>query len=543
MSNLAVRDDLFGFVRAFLTPRQGVDDNTNPKPEQGGEATNAPPESPADVPAPGATPTSGMPQPTGTRALPEAGYGGAPVYVPPGLSKEDEQLLAQSQSYRILQAQQAEAQRQALEQYRWSQLVGGVSGIAGGLTGGSFAGTPAAAPPGSDFASGSPMLTLDAIKGFESDALKAKQAAEAKASAIAFAKEHGVSDADINAAIAGGDYSKLRELAGKRIDPKESAEGQQAQLAAKKAQEFDQVMRDPDLVGRLMAATGTNDPAILRSLYLTGKLDTVLEKAAQGGPDYAEYIKAYPGGVDAKTGRPFSYADYLAAKQANASPTGGQRKTLLENIAKQHDKAWEAGDQARLSLGNVAQRYQLLREGKIMTGAIFGTEGARTVAGYLNALGFKTEGLSNAQEMISRTATDVMSAAKTLGANPTDTDRMYIEKAKGGDLSFTQKALEAITRLQMQNNILQQIRANESVDKLLATVQDPETRAQLAQQRINIADYTDAIFQKGHIDIMNRAIADPDPANRQRAMENFDRFYGPGMAQYYFEKRGGAGGQ
>ena len=186
-------------------------------------------------------------------------------------------------------------------------------------------------------------------------------------------------------------------------------------------------------------------------------------------PATAEERKAYgaaedlPMGIDSTTGKPV-YGP--AAQKTNVSLSTVANPILKgvgDQIVAQRETAQTA---ARQTIPFVHQARQALDEGAI-TGQFADQKiWAQKVAG---VFGLPTDSASNTEIFRGAIGEQVLAQIKALGANPSNADRDYIEKIKGGQVTLEEKSLrklldmtEKYARASIQN-------FNADADKLIAT--------------------------------------------------------------------------
>jgi hypothetical protein len=87
-------------------------------------------------------------------------------------------------------------------------------------------------------------------------------------------------------------------------------------------------------------------------------------------------------------------------------------------------------------------RFRQLLDAGAFTGV--GAEQKLLAARVAEALGIPSDKADNTQALMAAAADRVLASIKSLGANPTDSDRIYLEKAKGGNITFSEGALRKI---------------------------------------------------------------------------------------------------
>lgn len=530
---LAVRDDLFGFVNAFLTPRQGADDNTNPKPP-GAEPQNA-----APGPQPAAVPDA-VPQPTGVRAIPEGSV--SPV-ASPGLQPGDDAVLTGSWAWRMMMAQQEQRRKEAEAARGWDTAMSGLAGLASGATGGSYAAGQAgfgnAPRPGSSRETGSDAFTLEELRQFGDDATKLKTQAANQANVAAFKKAHPeMNPADIDAAVAGGDYGQLRTLGLSLTDPQKRAEASSAQERVAKEKEFRMIMSDPALAARVMAATGITDPVMLRAAFDSGKLDDVIANAAKGTSLYQDWLK---------TDQKKSFTQWAEEERSSKATQPAPGKGLWDAQVTRINTAIDISDKQRNGMTTNLQAYRMLNDpnNPVYQGAFWGNETLQHGLSFvMDAMGKQVEGITNAQQLKSYLGEQIVQNAKVFGGQPSEGERAALERVIAPNGTVNKEAVLEIVRGNLRRQTQAQLDTRREVEQGLRVFQDPYSQSMLKEKlnQLNAAlpDVSRELFAPGVIDATRASLASAEtPEQRQALEKEFDKRYGAGWFRYATEQPGG----
>lgn len=134
-------------------------------------------------------------------------------------------------------------------------------------------------------------------------------------------------------------------------------------------------------------------------------------------------------------------ADRDVAKQQGEVRTQAQIAVIRDRVGEYEKTMRPRGLGAVQEITAIHQARQLLDDGALTgPGASW-----QTAAGKLGEFfGINLDSVTNTQALQGVLAERVLSAVKQLGANPSNADRDYLEKAKGGSIAFTEPALRRI---------------------------------------------------------------------------------------------------
>jgi hypothetical protein len=122
---------------------------------------------------------------------------------------------------------------------------------------------------------------------------------------------------------------------------------------------------------------------------------------------------------------------------------GGKAVTeIAKQRVQQYEEKIRPAAHAAVSEIESTHRFRQLLDAGAFTGA--GAEQKLLVARVADALGVPSDKADNTQALMAAAADRVLASIKSLGANPTDSDRVYLEKAKGGNITFSEGALRKI---------------------------------------------------------------------------------------------------
>lgn len=122
---------------------------------------------------------------------------------------------------------------------------------------------------------------------------------------------------------------------------------------------------------------------------------------------------------------------------------GGKAVTEIakQRVQQYEEKIRPAAQGAVNEISSMHTFRQLLDAGAF-TGV--GAEAKLALARAGELLGLPSDKATNTQAMMGAAAERVLSTVKSLGANPSNADREYLEKAKGGSITFTEAGLRRI---------------------------------------------------------------------------------------------------
>jgi hypothetical protein len=204
-------------------------------------------------------------------------------------------------------------------------------------------------------------------------------------------------------------------------------------------------------------------------------LKTLLTKYANQEkirPATAEERKAYgaaedlPMGIDTTTNKPVYGPAGQKTNVSLSTVANPILKGVGDQIVAQRETAQTA---ARQTIPFVHQARQALDEGAI-TGQFADQKiFAQKVAGLF---GLPTDSASNTEVFRGAIGEQVLAQIKSLGANPSNTDRDYIEKIKGGQVTLEEKSLRKLLDITEKYARLSIRNFNTDADKLISTKPD-----------------------------------------------------------------------
>jgi flagellum-specific peptidoglycan hydrolase FlgJ len=122
---------------------------------------------------------------------------------------------------------------------------------------------------------------------------------------------------------------------------------------------------------------------------------------------------------------------------------GGKAVTeIAKQRVQQYEEKIRPAAQAAVSEIESTHRFRQLLDAGAFTGV--GADAKLLAARVADALGLPSDKADNTQALMAAAADRVLASIKSLGANPTDSDRIYLEKAKGGNITFSEGALRKI---------------------------------------------------------------------------------------------------
>lgn len=148
---------------------------------------------------------------------------------------------------------------------------------------------------------------------------------------------------------------------------------------------------------------------------------------------------------------------------------------VVTGINERFDKQLTAAQAAHQSIASIHETRKALDAGAI-TGA--GAEPRLMLAKIGTLFGLPSEAVANTETARAAVGEQVLQSAKTLGANPSNTDRDYIEKVKGGSIALDEKSMRNLLDMQERWARDGVKRSNAMAEKLVAT--DPEKLGRFA---------------------------------------------------------------
>jgi len=493
----AVRKDLFDLIRMFGPANAGgpAQANTNP---------GANPQKPAELPPP--PPPAAMearnqaPEPQGVKVLPQ----GTPIEPTPDVANKvmkapqgaspqqgpiellpgdaDPNLLPpeirDSWMFRYQQAQRAAQYKQAEEQARWQNIVGGVGNIAQIISGGRPTYQQTAAHAGVP----DEMKMGDLYKwkqDFDATRLAAENKQALAKAAEDLTKATGMDPAYARAIIA-SNPEKLAEVGAGRLN--------------------------------------INDDEKERL-----RINTSLKE--QGRPEIRPEIW-----------HAMQQGEKLAIQQAQGQGTPG--KGFTEALVADTKTAIGQADKARDQMTPTQEALRTIQDpnSKLWQGGFYGDPTIQGGAKMLsNLLGQDWSGITDAETLRSRVGQLVMDNAKAFGGQPSEGERQAIKDVIGADGRINRTALETI----MRDNLRRQVQATLNAQTQIAAssktfADDPRSQAYLEQARTRLGEVPDMTKEIFGEPVVQGLLANQTP----EVIADFDKRYGRGMAAYVIAKRG-----
>ncbi len=148
---------------------------------------------------------------------------------------------------------------------------------------------------------------------------------------------------------------------------------------------------------------------------------------------------------------------------------------VVTGINDRFDKQLTAAQAAHQSIASIHETRRALDAG-VITGAA--AEPRLMLAKIGTLFGLPSDAVANTETARAAVGEQVLQSAKTLGANPSNTDRDYIEKVKGGSIALDEKSMRNLLDMQERWARDGVKRSNTMAEKLVAT--DPEKLGRFA---------------------------------------------------------------
>lgn len=160
----------------------------------------------------------------------------------------------------------------------------------------------------------------------------------------------------------------------------------------------------------------------------------------------------------------FDYKSGLKKAGAQNIAVNNTVNPIVKGVGERFNETMDAGQAAIPQIQGIHEARKALDQGAI-TGV--GADPKLMLAKVGNLFGLTNEQASNTEVARSAIGNSVLAKAKTLGANPSNTDRDYIEKVVGGQIQLEETSIRRL--LDMQEKWARQSiqRANEMGGKLL----------------------------------------------------------------------------
>ena len=192
--------------------------------------------------------------------------------------------------------------------------------------------------------------------------------------------------------------------------------------------------RAGDLEGASQVAT------VAKSLAGPEMTDTLKNLAAENKNRVAQGLK------------PLSPLEYETAREkAKASITtvnanvNAAVNPVLKGVSDRFNESVESADSARTQIQSIHEARKALDDGAI-TGAFADKRLLLTKAAGL--FGVPQESVNNTEVLRSAIGSQVLAKAKALGANPSNTDRDYLEKVVGGQIELNEGSIRRLLDMQ-----------------------------------------------------------------------------------------------
>lgn len=301
----------------------------------------------------------------------------------------------------------------------------------------------------------------------------------------------------------------------------ETVEKQEANL---KAEELRTLADNPDFLLSLSQQTG-QPPSVLRAAFSAGKLPEALETTIKATPLYQEWLK---------TDRKVSFTEYAKTEQAGRANQPTPAKSVFDTTFSDATKGVEQGRAALAASPNSVSRYNLITQGGVLTGAVWGhPEVQKWAARAANVFGWDPTLIADSQKFINSATSQSVARAKELGTNPTDRDLRIQQQIQGADTSQTKDALIYLTQFSTRSDLRAMLAANEKLDRLAAMYpNDPDIKRYTDANRIQVPNLVNASFEPEMVDGLRKAKASGNTQDLTDTMADFDRMYGRGLAQY-----------
>jgi hypothetical protein len=150
------------------------------------------------------------------------------------------------------------------------------------------------------------------------------------------------------------------------------------------------------------------------------------------------FNKDKPMQVNTKTGK----TEPIGGAQVQIDMGGKAVTEIAKQRVQQYEEKIRPAASAAVSEIESTYRFRQLLDAGAFTGV--GAEQKLLAARVADALGIPSDRADNTQALTAAAADRVLASIKSLGANPTDSDRIYLEKAKGGNITFSEGALRKI---------------------------------------------------------------------------------------------------
>ena len=214
------------------------------------------------------------------------------------------------------------------------------------------------------------------------------------------------------------------------------------------------------LMGQPGGQQGTPDYAsVANKLAMSGDLEGAGQVAnvakSLAGPEQTELIKNLAAENKTRAAKglpPLSPLDYdLQKEKAKASITNVHTNVnaavnpVLKGVSDRFNESVESADSARTQIQSIHEARKALDDGAI-TGAFADKRLLFTKAAGL--FGVPQDAVANTEVLRSAIGNQVIAKAKSLGANPTNTDRDYIEKVVGGQIELDEKSIRRLLDMQ-----------------------------------------------------------------------------------------------
>ncbi len=497
-----VRRDIFDILQMFGPANAGGPPQANTNPgtrDQPQPDLAAVPPPPAQAPPvaqapPEIAPVGVRTLPPATPITPNGGEAGAAAAAADARQKAIELLpgdadpnllppaLRDSPLFRYYQAQRVAQFKQAQEDARWTNVVGGVGNIARILSGQAptyQAGAAHAETPGA--------LKLDDLRNLSADIAKAEKdkasAAALDQAAKDMAKYTG-EPVEVMKAIIAAKPEKLADIASGRIDINDD--------------EKERLRINKDLEARGQRPINPLE-------WHTMKGD--------------EKIR-------------------ISAAQGQGSPGKGFTEALVKDTVTAIEVANKARDQMTPTQG--ALRTITDPNSKLWVNGFYGDPTVQGAAKFISgAFGADMSGITDAETLRARVGQLVMDNAKAFGGQPSEGERQAVKEVIGADGRLNRAALETIMRENLRRQVAAQVTAAERIRESGTTfADDPRSQTYLrvaAEKLGDVPDLTREIFGDP---VVAALVANPSPEVRR----DFDKRYGAGMSAYVLAKRGGGGG-
>lgn len=246
----------------------------------------------------------------------------------------------------------------------------------------------------------------------------------------------------------------------------------------------------------------------------------------------------------AKDGRPLIPFDQWRTEDANLKKPGVTVNTGTDPRNAAFGKTWsdqyEAANASTKTIGNMSTAYGALKQGIIQGSALAPLElTTRKLAGSIFGLDDAT--VNNTELYQSAMGGSVLTLVKELGTGNSisNADRDFAEKIAGGNIALDGKSMQQIIRMQEKNARGSIMKYNKEV--ATAMQKDPSfTGGRMAElpppsralldvaENARLPDGTSAV-DRLKADV---AAAGNDATKRQREFDEFNREFGPGLAEY-----------